>query len=82
MLNESAENMRQIALVLLDVTAHQLAIRKLLYDSGLVTEDAFQKAYSWAWESQLEVFRQALETADAARVRAILEALRKTPHKI
>ena len=80
--DERPENARQIALIILDVCAHQLAVRKLLYDAKLATENDYQKAYSWAYESQLDVFRESLEKGDAAKVRAILEALRKTPHRI
>lgn len=76
------ENLRAICLVLIDVAANQMAIRKLLYDSGVSDEKKFQEAYAWAGQAYLDVFRQALETDDAARLRAILEAMRETPRKI
>jgi hypothetical protein len=80
-LDERAEFMRQVALVLLDTTAHHMAVRQLLYDAGLADEQRFQQIYTSILKGQLEVFWEALQTSDGARVIQIIEALSKTPRK-
>lgn len=80
--NESIENLRAIALVLLDVAANQMAVTKLLYDAGVATEESFFAAYHAQYEQQLGVFRESLKEANGPRLRKVLQALSETPHKI
>ncbi|MBI1750619.1 MAG: hypothetical protein HY234_09770 [Acidobacteria bacterium] len=81
-LDESAENLRAVTLVLLDVAANQMAIRKLLYDAGLATEESFVAAYRLQYDQQLGVYRESLKAADVPRLRRALRALSETPHII
>ena len=76
-----SEFTRQIALALLDTTAHQMAARQLLYDAGISTEERYQQTYTSILKGQFEALREALQTSDGARVMKIIEALSKSPHK-
>jgi len=76
-----SEFTRQVALALLDTTAHQMAARQLLYDAGISSEERYQQTYTSILKGQFEALRAALQTSDGARVMKIIEALSKSPHK-
>jgi hypothetical protein len=80
-LDERAEFTRQIALILLDVTAQQMAVRQLLYDAHLATEEKYQKAYALTFQGHFAGIHEALLAADSARLKSILAALAKTPYR-
>jgi hypothetical protein len=80
-LDERAEFMRQVAIILLDITAQQMAVRQLLYDARLATEEQYQRAYNSIYQGHFAGIHEALLAADSARLKSILAALVKAPYK-
>ncbi len=80
-LDDRAEFTRFVARVVIQITAHQMAVRQLLYDAGLANEGQYQKAYDSIFQGHFAAIDEALEKADAARVNQVLGALLKTPYR-
>lgn len=81
MAEERPRYARDFALILMDIAANELAIRKLLYDAEIADETSFGEAYRQATDRLLPI-RLALETEDLVRVLDILSALLKTSTRI
>ena len=72
---------REFGLIILDMAANELAIRKLLYDAGIADEKSFGEAYLWASE-QLSVARQAIEKHDASQLLEFFEGQLRSSRRV